>query len=856
MKWLIRILSSSVSRAPKAVLAGAIAATLVFGFFMPQAEQATGNEGFSPDSAEFNALQTIDELFSDNSEVAVQIVFDGDVDDLLTADGLATYVVARGAIMNSRATELMVGRPDGDVVGFFDPTLQALAQQGIDPASTTDQQVKQAFLESFTQLPAEVQGLYGGLLSGGSDLLEPSASSGLMVVFLNLSVLENDSDQTELQAIEVDMAEEIRIATGGMEVTAEPFSFALLFANQGEFQAEIGRLFGIAFLIILLILGFVFWIHPKGRLTRRGAARRAAADVGLALGVIIMSIVWMNGIGVLLGPGYLGIIGAFNEMLQIIPILLIGLGVDYAIHLTARYREEIGEGQDVVGAAVRASRTVGVALILATVTTAVGFLTNIWSPVTAIADFGVLASVGIGAAFVLMLTFVPATRILLDRKAEASGRLPTEAMGHSGQRFLPQLMGGASIFARKIPAVMVGIALVLGGLGAWGWANLDTKFSFTDFVPQDSPLLATFETIRDEFGGGFGERTQVLIEGEVATPAAHNALGIATLKMSDTEDVLRFADRAQAESPISVLFELTTPPEFGGDPVLYDPGFAAVAADLGLQPDLSVAADADVAALYDAAADVNEEAMRRVAAKIDGEYRYIDVSVATQAGEERASQLRDDLRVDFEPVNAVAGVTAVAANENIVSRGVVEAMQSSQMSSLFLTIGAATLLLMLTFLIESRRPALGLLTMLPVALVVLWVFGAMWLSGISFNPVTAMIASIAIGIGVPYMIHITHRYQEDRARFETPSEAIRSTMTHTGGALAGSAFTTVAGFGILVTSSLKPFQQFGQVVAYAIGFAMLGAVLVLPSLLVLWDRWHRRRGDAIIEFGLEEALSK
>lgn len=72
---------------------------------------------------------------------------------------------------------------------------------------------------------------------------------------------------------------------------------------------------------------------------------------------------------------------------------------------------------------------------------------------------------------------------------------------------------------------------------------------------------------------------------------------------------------------------------------------------------------------------------------------------------------------------------------------------------------------------------------------------------------------------------------------------MKSTLTHTGGALAGSAFTTVAGFGILVTSSLKPFQQLGLVTGYAIGGALLAAIFVLPSLLVLWDRWHRRRGD-------------
>jgi uncharacterized protein len=119
----------------------------------------------------------------------------------------------------------------------------------------------------------------------------------------------------------------------------------------------------------------------------------------------------------------------------------------------------------------------------------------------------------------------------------------------------------------------------------------------------------------------------------------------------------------------------------------------------------------------------------------------------------------------------------------------------------------------------------------------------MALTGIPFGPVTATIAALAIGIGVPYTIHITHRYQEDRRRYADPAHAIRSTVRHTGGALAGSAFTTMAGFGVLVVSTLTPFRQFGLVTAYAIGFALLAATIVLPSLLTLWDRWHRRRGE-------------
>jgi predicted RND superfamily exporter protein len=130
--------------------------------------------------------------------------------------------------------------------------------------------------------------------------------------------------------------------------------------------------------------------------------------------------------------------------------------------------------------------------------------------------------------------------------------------------------------------------------------------------------------------------------------------------------------------------------------------------------------------------------------------------------------------------------------------------------------------------------------MAPVALVVLWTFGLMYLSGIPFGPVTATLTGLAVGIGVPYTIHIARRFEEDRSRHGDIADAIRATMTNTGGALAGSALTTAAGFGILVTSTLTPFRQLGQVVAYAILLSLAGAVLVLPSLLVLWERWHRR----------------
>ena len=68
-------------------------------------------------------------------------------------------------------------------------------------------------------------------------------------------------------------------------------------------------------------------------------------------------------------------------------------------------------------------------------------------------------------------------------------------------------------------------------------------------------------------------------------------------------------------------------------------------------------------------------------------------------------------------------------------------------------------------------------------------------------------------------------------------EAMRTSVTGTGGALLGSAATTVGGFGVLGFAILPALQQFGIITGLTIVYAFLASVLVLPSLLVLWTRY-------------------
>ncbi len=163
MKRLVRLLAALVRRSPWGVLIGAVLVTVILGFFLPQQEQASGNEGFSPDSPEFLALDVISENFSDNSEEPVQIVMTARNGDLLTADGLRDYVAVQQAIMSSEVATLLKGRPGGDIVGYLDPVIegvQARADELGVPLETvlaeiTDEEVEQGFLGALEQLPPE-----------------------------------------------------------------------------------------------------------------------------------------------------------------------------------------------------------------------------------------------------------------------------------------------------------------------------------------------------------------------------------------------------------------------------------------------------------------------------------------------------------------------------------------------------------------------------------------------------------------------------------------------------------------------------------------------------------------------------
>ena len=150
-------------------------------------------------------------------------------------------------------------------------------------------------------------------------------------------------------------------------------------------------------------------------------------------------------------------------------------------------------------------------------------------------------------------------------------------------------------------------------------------------------------------------------------------------------------------------------------------------------------------------------------------------------------------------------------------------------TSLPIAMVAATLLLLVTM--RSLRYAV--VTVVPIGLVVAWLYGVMYIFGFSLNFVTAMIGAISIGVGIDYSIHMTVRFREEINRNESKIAAIQKAARGTGVALVASAASSVVGFAIMGFAPMPMFASYGQLTSLMIGFALISSLVVLPALLVM-----------------------
>jgi len=631
------------------------------------------------------------------------------------------------------------------------------------------------------------------MLSKDFDPSEPKASASLMVITLNGTA--GAENPTKMLEVHKRIKSIVLSFKGGGE-----YSIVSMWIVTEEMMDSMNSTFTILLpLAFILIIGILYSIY------------RSVLDTFLGLIGLFMAIVWAYGLGVILNL-------SFNVITTTVAILLVGLGVDYAIHTIMRYREEVESGKDVNEALKSMEKKLGIALILSTTTTVIAFLSNLASPIPALQDYGLMNAIGILSSFLIFITFVPAVKSILDTRKEKKGKKLFKKSVSKSSKHVSNFLSLGSKAAQKKPWFVV-LAVLLISIGAfYGAIHIGTEFSGLDFLPENTESYDTIMYIVDNFNASGMEESYVLVKGNITSPTLLKAMDKTLENMVDD----RYISFVGTKSIVGVIRTRST----------FDSNFSLMVSELDKDGD--GLPDSNVKEVYDYLYEKDDNA-RLVLTRENGTYKSTLIRVKpTSQGNSQHEILYEELKEDVAPL-IQAGYYAEVTGGPVAMYVITDTLETSQWNSLLLTLILTMLILAIVFYMLVRSVVIGILTALPVMIALLWSIGIMYLIGMNFNVLTITITSLTIGLGITYAIHLGHRFIEELKESEA-DEAIENTVLSTGSSIMGAVGTTIGGFGVLILSTMPPMRDFGIIAVMAILLSFILTVFVLPSFLTIWAR--------------------
>src|SRR5208337_2334724 len=152
--------------------------------------------------------------------------------------------------------------------------------------------------------------------------------------------------------------------------------------------------------------------------------------------------------------------------------------------------------------------------------------------------------------------------------------------------------------------------------------------------------------------------------------------------------------------------------------------------------------------------------------------------------------------------------------------------------------------LIFVFLALVYRHIHAISPLIPIVLIVGWNSVMMHLLGIAYTPMTATLGSMTIGVAAEYTILVMERYSEEEDRLHDHIAAIQESVKRIGTAITVSGLATFFGFSALCLSNFPIISNFGVSTLIAVGFSLIGAIIIMPAVLSLMGQvteWLEKR---------------
>lgn len=651
-------------------------------------------------------------------------------------------------------------------------------------------------------------------LEDGSGSPTPTASSTLWLIELS-GDLDAEERQLHSRAIREMLTEE---AEGHGSV----LEYGVISDDLISSDINDSTLDNLVWLILLAILVVVVLL---------ALAFRSIIMVLAPLTALLASLVWTY--------GAISMAGVKFSVLEIaVAPVVLGLGIDYSIHLQRGYEKAKQNSRNAAEAWARSFIELRVALFLAVVTTVFAFLANSFSPLPPLRSFGITLALGVSSAFLASTVTVGAVHVVVER-----------TLGHNKNRGLEldRLASIASDFQRKnAPLVLLTVAIITAGSIVVAQRGLDTSFELSDFLSEEEmDIMEVRNDLYDSYEVNALKSVYIIVEPAQGKDFFENEEGLIGAMNGVEDSLLRMpgvvvtdsaggSEWASYDSIYRIIGDAIEENESFG----FDHNLEAFGEDIAptanfTEGDLSTA----ISYLLE-----NESVGDRMSGSTWAERTSEHVSLSDGGKSIHYLRIRVDVQAQSsemveiisKEMSAEAGIVAVdtggrayVVGDLIILSNVLNGLISSIVSST--AISLAVSLVVLGSL--TRKFGQSLLVILPVGLAGSWVVGTMAILGINWNVLTIMITALTIGLGIDYSIHVWRRFEANRKSGMSVWPAMRDMYANTGSALLMSAGTTISGFMVLVLSPVPVIRDFGVVSSISVAFSLFLALMVLPGLL-------------------------
>lgn len=833
-------LANNIERRSSWLIVGTLAITLLL--FLPlllmQPTEIASDNPTGSDVVKWN--EEIKDEFPSEVYVMPFIVEAGD-GDMLTQQNLYELYQNEQALRDSSLSPFLYRRYNEvsgvtleGVYSIADSvnTALMLASQGmVDLSNATDLQVKQAvdyiLNDPFTEgmeIELSVEATYeegpGGVKLWTSPALLFAVESDRERVQEEYpaSLGQEYSDQLALEHFGRDVQSTLRGDEQGYQLWGVFIDMNLEIADEGQISGVM-LIAAVGLILIIITVIFRSWL--------------ITLVSGIGLGMLI---IWLKGFSNLIG------LKSSLTLDIIVPVAILVLGIDYAIHALFRYREEVEKGNQPRQALGLSTYGVGSALVLAMLTTIIAFGANASSGIESVVGFGIAASIAMIASFVILGLFVPAVIMRYDAwRGRGFTKSTDKGVPASRGSWIDKLV---ALTSNKW-FVTLPLIIIVTGVAAWGWLNLDTELDPKEAFDPESDLIIGLDKLDEHVAQKAGEPAYLYIRGDFTQHEALDAMKALVREMEDNEHVARRMSDGKPDV-YAYLFDYLAAAvqgDYARRQIEAASGLTITDVDGDLIPDTTEQLTAVFGYITEEGIPQDEDSMLYTPQRIREAFAYSSSGEGDDATliaigvpgtrvqsivKESAIELQNDMDVAMQGVPAITfyGLTG----EAYVRDAQFDAITNSLNRSLLIAVVACLVLLVIIF--RSLRYAI--VTLIPVLLVACWLYGFMFAVGYHLNMMTATIAAISIGVGIDFSIHFTERFRQELRRSPDKKTALSITSRSTGMALFGTAVSTALGFAVIAFAPMPMFAAFGLLTAVMIALSFLMALFVLPSLLLLF----------------------